>query len=62
MPSYKTGQQLLDEARARVSEISARNAISERASKPDVVFLDIREQPPKLVRGERREGLHVLLA
>lgn len=45
MPSYKTGQQLLDEARARVSEISARNAISERASKPDVVFLDIREQP-----------------
>ena len=45
MPTYKTGQQLLDEARARVSEISPRDAIALRASQPDVVFLDIREQP-----------------
>ena len=45
MASYKTGQQLLDEARARVAEISAREAIKLRASNPDVVFLDIREQP-----------------
>ena len=45
MPSYKTGQQLLDEARARVTEISARDAIALRAANPDVVFLDIREQP-----------------
>lgn len=45
MPSYKTGQQLLDEARARVSEISARDAIALRTANPDVVFLDIREQP-----------------
>lgn len=45
MPSYKTGQQLLDEARARVTEISARDAIAVRASNPDIVFLDIREQP-----------------
>jgi rhodanese-related sulfurtransferase len=45
MPPYKTGQQLLDEARARVSEVSAREAIAERASHPEVVFLDIREQP-----------------
>ena len=45
MPNYKTGQQLLDEARARVNEIFARDAIALRAAKPDVVFLDIREQP-----------------
>jgi rhodanese-related sulfurtransferase len=45
MATYKTGQQLLDEARARVKEISARDAIALRASRPDVVFLDIREQP-----------------
>jgi len=45
MPSYKTGQQLLDEARARVTEISARDAIALRTSNPDAVFLDIREQP-----------------
>jgi len=45
MPNYKTGQQLLDEARARVSEIPARDAIALRAANADVVFLDIREQP-----------------
>lgn len=45
MPSHKTGQQLLDEARARVREISARDAIALQASRPDVVFLDVREQP-----------------
>ena len=45
MPPYKTGQQLLDEARARVTEIAAREAIALRAARPDVVFLDIREQP-----------------
>ena len=45
MPPYKTGQQLLDEARARVTEIAARDAIALRTSNPDVVFLDIREQP-----------------
>jgi rhodanese-related sulfurtransferase len=45
MSTYKTGQQLLDEARARVTEISARDAIALRAAKPDVVFLDVREQP-----------------
>lgn len=45
MTGYKTGQQLLDEARARVTEISAREAVALRAAKPDVVFLDIREQP-----------------
>ena len=45
MPSYKTGQQLLDEARARVREISAKDAIALKMSNPDVVFLDIREQP-----------------
>lgn len=45
MPAHKTGQQLLDEARARVREISAREAISLRASSPNVVFLDVREQP-----------------
>jgi rhodanese-related sulfurtransferase len=45
MSPYKTGQQLLDEARARVAEISARDAIAMRAKSPDVVFLDVREQP-----------------
>jgi len=45
MATYKTGQQLLDEARARVREIAARDAIALRASGTDVVFLDIREQP-----------------
>ena len=45
MATHKTGQQLLDEARARVTEISARDAIALRASRADVVFLDIREQP-----------------
>jgi rhodanese-related sulfurtransferase len=45
MATYKTGQQLLDEARARVKEISAHDAVALRASRPDVVFLDIREQP-----------------
>jgi rhodanese-related sulfurtransferase len=45
MPQFKTGQQLLDEARARVTEISARDAIALRAASPDTVFLDIREQP-----------------
>ena len=45
LPPYKTRQQRLDEARARVSEISARDAIAERAAHPDAVFLDIREQP-----------------
>ena len=45
MPSFKTGQQLLDEARARIKEISARDAIALKASDPAVVFLDIREQP-----------------
>jgi len=45
MPQYKTGQQLLDDARARVTEISARDAIALRDANPDTVFLDIREQP-----------------
>jgi rhodanese-related sulfurtransferase len=45
MSPYKTGQQLLDEARARVAEIPARDAIAERVSHPDTIFLDIREQP-----------------
>lgn len=45
MSTYKTGQQLLDEARARVAEISARDAIALRAARPDAVFLDVREQP-----------------
>src|SRR5689334_25392797 len=45
MPTYKTGQQLLDEARARVTEISARESIQLRTSHPEVVVLDIREQP-----------------
>src|SRR6476661_8190946 len=45
MPTYKTGQQLLDEARARVREVSARDAITQRTANPDVVFLDVREQP-----------------
>jgi rhodanese-related sulfurtransferase len=45
MPNYKTGQQLLDEARARVRELSARDAIALRAAQPEVIFLDIREQP-----------------
>jgi rhodanese-related sulfurtransferase len=45
MPPHKTGQQLLDEARARVTEISARDAIALRSSEPNVIFLDIREQP-----------------
>lgn len=45
MPNYKTGQQLLDEARERVKEISARDAIALRAANPGVVFLDVREQP-----------------
>jgi rhodanese-related sulfurtransferase len=45
MSTYKTGQQLLDEARARVTEISARDAIVLRESNPGVVFLDVREQP-----------------
>jgi rhodanese-related sulfurtransferase len=45
MSTYKTGQQLLDEARARVSEISARDAIALRSANSAVVFLDVREQP-----------------
>lgn len=45
MTSFKSGQQLLDEARARVTEISARDAIVLRRDHPDVVFLDVREQP-----------------
>lgn len=45
MSPYKTGQQLLDEARTRVTEISAREAIALRTEQPDVVFLDVREQP-----------------
>lgn len=45
MSTYKTGQQLLDEARARVTEISARDAIALRAASSEVVFLDVREQP-----------------
>lgn len=45
MPSYKTGQELLEEARARVTEISARDAIALRGAHPEAVFLDIREQP-----------------
>jgi rhodanese-related sulfurtransferase len=45
MSTYRTGQQLLDEARARVTEISAREAIALRASEAGIVFLDVREQP-----------------
>lgn len=45
MSTHKTGQQLLDEARARVKEISARDAITLRARQPEAVFLDVREQP-----------------
>ena len=45
MASYKTGQQLLDEARARVTEISARDAVALRRADARVVFLDVREQP-----------------
>ena len=45
MSTHKTGQQLLDEARARVKEISARDAIALRARQPAAVFLDVREQP-----------------
>ena len=45
MTSYKTGQQLLDEARARVKEISARDALALQRDEPNTIFLDIREQP-----------------
>ena len=45
MPSYKSGQQLLDEARARVREITAREAIALRREDARVTFLDVREQP-----------------
>ena len=45
MPSFKTGQQLLDEARARVKEIAARDAVALQRAQPAVVFLDVREQP-----------------
>lgn len=45
MPAYKTGQQLLDDARARVREIAARDAIALQRREPSVVFLDVREQP-----------------
>ena len=45
MASYKTGQQLLDEARLRVKEIAAREAIALQRGEPRVVFLDVREQP-----------------
>ena len=45
MATYKTGQQLLDEARARVKEISARDALALQRAEEPVVFLDVREQP-----------------
>jgi len=45
MATYKTGQQLLDEARMRVTEISARDALALQRTEPRVVFLDVREQP-----------------
>ena len=42
---YKTGQQLLDEARERVTEISAREAVALQRAQPATIFLDVREQP-----------------
>ena len=39
----KTGQQLLEEARARIREISAADAVAMKKRGEDVLFLDVRE-------------------
>lgn len=44
MPAFKTGQQLLDDARAAVREISTADALALDRSDPSIVFLDVRDQ------------------
>lgn len=39
----KTGQQLVEEARARIREVSAADALAMRKGGDEVVFLDVRE-------------------
>lgn len=39
----KTYQELLAEAKARVSEIDTKEALTMRGSQPDAVFLDVRD-------------------
>jgi rhodanese-related sulfurtransferase len=41
--TYKTGTELVEEARTRIREIAASEAVALRESKPDVVYLDVRE-------------------
>ena len=44
MPSFKTAQDLIREAKSRISEISARDAVDLLRRKEKVVFLDVRDQ------------------
>jgi len=40
---HKTGADLVVEAKGRIREITARDAVKLRAANPDAVFLDVRE-------------------
>ena len=44
MPPFKTAQDLLRDARSRITEISAREALALQQRKEKVVFLDVRDQ------------------
>ena len=58
MAAHKTGQELLDEARARVREISTTDALALDRSDPSTVFLDVRDQH-EVNLGRIPQALHV---
>jgi rhodanese-related sulfurtransferase len=41
--NYRTGKDLLDEARSRITELSAAEVLAMRARGEDIVYVDVRE-------------------
>jgi rhodanese-related sulfurtransferase len=56
MPTYKTGADLIAEAKSRVTELSPQDAVAQRT--PNVVFLDVRE-PSEWNMGHVPGAVHI---
>lgn len=55
---YKTGKDLVDEARARIAEKSAKEIVAMRATDESIRFLDVRE-PNEWNLGRVKGAIHI---
>jgi rhodanese-related sulfurtransferase len=58
MSTYKTGADLIAEAKARITEITPKDAIAAHAAEPAPVFLDVRE-PNEWNLGHVPNAVHI---